>query len=214
MMTKHPLSVASRHARPALLVVGFFSLCINVLMLTVPLYMLQIYDRVLVSRSTDTLILLSAVALGALVIFGILEALRARVLVRVGARFDRDLANAVFDTAMRTGRGTQPFRDLDTIRGFMTGPALLALFDAPWTPIYIVLIYVLHPWLGHVALAGAVILFTIALTNELMGTSNNPSFRIVPTRVFVKDQSEQFGNSDYSRFPQVYRIQSAQDPRA
>lgn len=150
------------------MVVAFFSLCINVLMLTAPMYMLQIYDRVLVSRSTDTLLLLSAVALGALVIFGLLEAIRARVLVRVGGRFDQSMSNIVFDTSMRAGSGSQPFRDLEAIRGFITGPALLALFDAPWTPLYIALIYILHPWLGHVALAGALLLFFIALTNELV----------------------------------------------
>nr|WP_158651803.1 type I secretion system permease/ATPase [Marinobacterium profundum] len=162
----HPLDGAFQMARPALLAVGFFSLCINLLMLTSPLYMLQVYDRVLVSRSLDTLLLLSVVALGALIVFGMLEAVRARVLVRVGARFDRGLADTVFATVMQSGAGAQPFRDLETIRTFITGRSLIALFDAPWTPIYIALVYFLHPWLGHVALFGAVILLVIVQVNE------------------------------------------------
>ena len=163
---EHPLDKAFRQARPALIAVGFFSLCINLLMLTSPLYMLQIYDRVLISRSVDTLILLSAVALGALIIFGILEAVRARVLVRVGARFDVGLSDTVFTSTMQSGAGAQPFRDLEMIRSFLTGRSLTALFDAPWTPIYIVLVYFLHPWLGHVALLSAVVLLIIVLINE------------------------------------------------
>lgn len=163
---RHPLDGAFRLARPALIAVGFFSFCINILMLTSPLYMLQIYDRVLVSHSVDTLVLLSVVALGALIVFGILEAVRARVLVRVGARFDRGLSDKVFATVMKSGVGAQPFRDLENIRSFLTGRSLTALFDAPWTPIYIALVYFLHPWLGHVALIGAVLLLTIVLINE------------------------------------------------
>jgi len=163
---QHPLDGAFKLARPALIVVGFFSLCINLLMLTSPLYMLQVYDRVLVSRSVDTLILLSVVALGALMIFGVLEAVRTRVLVRVGARFDRGLSDTVFATVMQSGAGAQPFRDLETIRTFLTGRSLTALFDAPWTPIFIALVYFLHPWLGHVALIGAMALLVIVLVNE------------------------------------------------
>jgi len=168
-MRKHdnPLDLAFHHARPALLAVVLFSLCINLLMLTAPLYMLQVYDRVLVSRSSDTLVFLTTVALGALIVFGILEIIRTRVLVRIGGRFDQTLSSVVFDTAMRTGRGSVPFRDLETIRGFMTGPAVLALLDAPWTPLYIALIYLLHPSLGHLVLAGAMLLWLIALTNEM-----------------------------------------------
>lgn len=163
---RHPLDAAFKLARPALLAVGFFSLCINLLMLTSPLYMLQVYDRVLVSRSVDTLVLLSIVALGALMLFGILEAVRSRVLVRVGARFDQGLADTVFASVMQSGAGAQPFRDLESIRTFLTGRSLTALFDAPWTPIYIALVFFLHPWLGYVALAGTVILLVIVQVNE------------------------------------------------
>ncbi|MEM9742014.1 MAG: type I secretion system permease/ATPase [Pseudomonadota bacterium] len=164
--SEHPLDIALNAAKPALTAVAFFSLCINLLMLTSPLYMLQVYDRVLVSRSVDTLILLSIVALGALATYGLLEVVRARVLVRVGTRFDRALSDTVFASAMQKGAGAQPFRDLERIREFITGRSLAALFDIPWTPIYIALVYLLHPLLGHVALFGALVLLAIVFFNE------------------------------------------------
>ena len=166
---KSPLKAALDRARPALLAVLFFSLCINLLMLVSPLYMLQIYDRVLISRSVDTLVLLTVVAGGALLVFGILEFLRTRVLIRIGGRFDCELSQAVFNTVMRGGTGAQPFRDLEAVRGFFfSGGSLLALFDAPWTPIFIAVIYFMHPLLGHVVLVGAIILFSMAVSNELV----------------------------------------------
>lgn len=164
----NPLTAALKKLRPALWAVAVFSLFINLLMLTAPLYMLQVYDRVLVSRSHDTLLYLSIVAIGALIIFGVLEFIRSRVLIRVSGQFDRQLSKKVFQTVMQSGSGAQPFRDLEAIRGFFTGPSLLALFDSPWTPIYIILIYFLHPMLGHVVLVGGIILFSIAVTNELL----------------------------------------------
>jgi len=165
---QNPLKAALHHARPALFAVLFFSLCINLLMLTSPLYMLQIYDRVLISKSVDTLVLLTVVAAGALLIFGVLEFLRTRVLIRIGGRFDRELSKTVFDSSMRGGIGAQPLRDLEVVRGFFTGSSLLALFDAPWTPVFIAVIYFMHPLLGHVALVGAIILFSMAVSNELV----------------------------------------------
>lgn len=187
----HPLDDAFRTARPALIAVAFFSLCINLLMLTSPLYMLQVYDRVLVSRSVDTLILLSVVALGALIIFGVLETVRTRVLVRVGARFDRGVSTTLFETVMANGTGAQPFRDLENIRSFLTGRSLLALLDAPWTPIYIALVYFLHPWLGHVALVGAAVLLASVLINEAITRrpSQQSSAKIALANQFVEGGS-------------------------
>ena len=164
----HPLDAALRRARSSLVAVLFFSFCINILMLTAPLYMLQVYDRVLISRSSDTLVFLTVVAVGALIVFGVLEGLRSRVLIRTGARLDQDLSRKVFRNVMSMGSGSQPFRDLEEVRNFITGSSLLALFDSPWTPVFIILIYFLHPYLGHVALVGAIILFSIAVINEFI----------------------------------------------
>jgi len=168
------LQVALSASRGALIGVGVFSFFINLLMLTVPLYMLQIYDRVLASRSTDTLLLLTIVTLGLLVTFGVLEWTRSRVLVRVSTglddRINMPLMSAILAERLRgesTGNG-QPLRDLETVRGFLTGPGLLSFFDAPWTPLFIAVIFLFHPLLGFIALAGALVLFSIALLSEFL----------------------------------------------
>lgn len=161
-------------SRGALVGVGVFSFFINALMLTVPLYMLQIYDRVLASSSTNTLLLLTIVTLGMLVTFGVLEWARSRVLVRVSTglddRINTPLLSAMLAEQVRSQRSLhgQPLRDLETFRGFLTGPGLLSFFDAPWTPLYIAVIYLLHPLLGSIALFGAVLLFSVAVSSELL----------------------------------------------
>jgi len=166
------LDQAFAASKRILYVVAFFSFFINLLMLTAPLYMLQVYDRVLVSRNENTLIYLTIVALGALLTMALLEWVRSRVLVRVGTRFDNDLSNIVLTKSLSSGINSQPFRDLNTVRTFFSGSSLLALFDAPWMPLYLVAIYSLHPMLGHLALFGAGVLFILALTNEAI--TKNP----------------------------------------
>ena len=150
-------------------VVGVFSLFINLMMLVTPLYMLQIYDRVLTSRSVDTLIVLTILVVGLLAVNALLEMLRGRLLIRVGTRFDNEVNETLFaapiDRRLRSGdaNGSQPFRDLETVRSFLGGTGLVAFFDMPWMPIFLVLIFLFHPVLGSIALGGAIILFTLAL---------------------------------------------------
>jgi PrtD family type I secretion system ABC transporter len=165
---KDALARALATARRQLFNVALFSSAINVLMLAAPLYMLQIYDRVLASRSVDTLLYLTLVTVGALLLMGLLDLVRSRLLVRVGARFDRDLAGTVFAGVLLGGKSGQPLRDLDVLRGFFTGPSLLSLLDAPWLPLYLAVVYLLHPWLGHLALAGALVLLILGILNELL----------------------------------------------
>ena len=153
--------------------VTLFSCAVNLLMLTVPLYMLQVYDRVLVSRSIETLIALTVLAVGLLIALGLFEFVRQRVLLRSANQLESDLAprllRASHDLEL-AGRssGTQPLRDLSTLRQFMTGSGILAFFDAPWTPLFIAVIFVLHPLLGLVALAAALLLFALALLGEII----------------------------------------------
>ena len=163
-----PFSQALSFVKRHLWMVFFFSFLINLLMLTAPLYMLQVYDRVLTSRSEYTLLFLTLIAIGALATLTALDVLRSRLLVRISSCFDQKLGAEVFSLAMRKGMGAQPLRDLSMLRTFFTGPTLVAFFDAPWAPIYILMVYILHPWLGHVALLGAVILFLLALLNETL----------------------------------------------
>ena len=165
---KDALAKALAMARRHLWSVAVFSSAINVLMLAAPLYMLQIYDRVLASRSANTLLYLTLVMVGALLLMGLLELVRSRLLVRLGARFDRDLAGTVFAAVLLGGKSGQPLRDLDVLRGFFTGPSLMSLLDVPWMPIYLAVVYMLHPLLGHVAVVGAVILLVLGILSELL----------------------------------------------
>jgi len=161
-----PLAQAMAEARAILKRVGGFSLVINLLVLTSPIYMMQVYDRVLTARSEPTLLYLTLFAVACLAVMGALEQVRSRILVRMGARFDALLAERVFNQVLGNGRSGQSFRDLDALRSFLTGAGMLALLDSPWTPIYVVLIYLMHPMLGHVALVGVLILLALGVLNE------------------------------------------------
>lgn len=148
------------------------SLVINILLLTSPLYMLQMYDRVLTSRSEETLYAISAIALFLLVGFGALEVMRSRALVGIGlaidARINEGVFSSLFRDAVNRGQGltAQPVRDLEMVRSLVSGHSLTALFDLPWAPFFIVLIYVMHPVLGTLALAGAVVSIFLAVISE------------------------------------------------
>ena len=149
-----------------------FSFGINVLLLTAPIYMLQIYDRVMSSRSVESLVYLTAIAVFALTMLAMLELARSRILIGIGIWLERRLAWPTFGASVtraigRTGTGADTLRDLATLRGFLTGPAMFPLLDAPWTPIFVVVIFLLHPALGWIALGGAALLLTLAAANDL-----------------------------------------------
>ncbi|CAN1489319.1 ArpD ABC-type protease/lipase transport system, ATPase and permease components [Rhabdaerophilaceae bacterium] len=158
---------------PAFGIVIFFSLFINVLMFVGPLYMLQVYDRVLTSRNTQTLLVLTILAGALLVIYALLEMFRSRVLVRAGILFDEHVAKPVFAAAHQatlknpSGAHAQALRDVDVIREFFTGTGLIALCDAPWMFVFIGACFVMHPWFGYLAIGGAVIMFLLTLANDL-----------------------------------------------
>ncbi|WP_429820626.1 type I secretion system permease/ATPase [Ensifer sp. B1-9] len=150
---------------------ALFSLAINILYLASPLYMLQVYDRVINSGSEVTLAMLTLVLLVALGALASLDMVRARILSRAGVRLDSLLAGrivgATFDGILRRGRAAHPpLRDFDTFRQFVTGPGIHALFDLPWAPIYIFVIFLLHPYLGAFALCCALILVGMTVANE------------------------------------------------
>lgn len=149
---------------------GIFSLGINLLYLAGPLYMLQVYDRVVSSGSVPTLIMLTLALVMAYVAMSSLDVVRSRVLSRAGIRLDGILAERVVAATLDHPNGenarSQPLRDFDTFRQFITGPGVHALFDVPWAPIYLLVLFALHPALGAVALAGMIILAVLALLNE------------------------------------------------
>nr|WP_246820110.1 type I secretion system permease/ATPase [Bradyrhizobium iriomotense] len=150
---------------------GIFSLAINLLYLAGPLYMLQVYDRVISSASEITLLMLTIALLLAFMALAGLDAVRARVLTRASIRLDRKIASrvmtAIIDrSASAGGARSQALRDFDTFRQFVTGTGIHAIFDLPWAPIYIAVIFVLHPFLGAFALGCSVILVLMALLSE------------------------------------------------
>jgi len=151
---------------------GVFSLFSNVLILAIPIYSLQVYDRVMSSRSGVTLFMLTVVALGCLVIHAVLEAVRSRLMVHVGLWLDRVWAPELLRRAIRRGpegdgaTGAQVLRDLGALRGFITGPGVFHLFDAPWVPIYAIVMFLLHPALGWLTVIGGVALFGLAFVSE------------------------------------------------
>jgi PrtD family type I secretion system ABC transporter len=157
--------------RSYFLTAAVFSLGINLLYLASPLYMLQIYDRVISSASVSTLVMLTLVLLVALAALAGLDIVRSRVLTRASIRLDRFLSsrlvNATIEQSVRGGNGrSQPVRDFDTFRQFITGNGIHAMFDMPWAPIYILVIFALHPWLGAFAFLSAIALVLMALVNE------------------------------------------------
>jgi len=156
----------------AFFTVGAFSAITNLLMLAPSLYMLQVYDRVLTSRNETTLLMLTLMILGAYLMISVLELVRSFILVRVGARFDMELNKRVYSAAFEQnlkrvgGSAGQALSDLTNIRQFLTGNALFAFFDAPWFPIYLVVIFIFEPGLGVFALCGTAILVALAFLNE------------------------------------------------
>lgn len=151
---------------------AFVSLFINLLMLVPPLYMLQLYDRVLASRSEETLLMLTLIVVMMFGVMGVLEFVRSRILIRVGNAIDSKMStrlfNAMFSLANKNpGKATvQPLADLTQIRQFLTGTPLFAFFDTPWIPIYIGIMFLFHPWLGWFAVCAAIIAFALTLINE------------------------------------------------
>ncbi len=153
-----------------------FSIFVNLLMLTGPLYMLQVYDRVLGSQSEETLLALSVLIAFLYLMMGLLDFARGRVMARAGGRLQHALDQRVFTAILRGSvlpgvtRGSLGLRDLESIQRLMSSPAMMAIFDIPWTPLFLLAIFMFHPMLGILALAGGAILVTLALLNQWLTT--------------------------------------------
>lgn len=171
IMTSNPISDATRPTRHFILFAFLFSIFVNLLMLTGPLFMLQVYDRVLGSRSEETLAALLILVLGLYGFMWLLDFSRTRLLARYGARFQAALDEPVFQAQFSGGHrsGTlTPSRDLEAVQGFFGSPALTAIMDAPFTPLFIAVIFVFHPMLGWFALAGGLVLIAITLLSQIL----------------------------------------------
>lgn len=164
--------------RGSLAGVALFSGMSNLLMLTGAFFMLQVYDRVLPGRGLSTLIALFALAVALFLAQGLFEVIRGRLLTRIGGALDEALSKRVYDAVVKLplrvnagGDGLQPMRDLDSIRGFLAGQGPAALFDLPWMPFYLFIIYQFHPVLGLTATVGALVLVCLALITEFLSRS-------------------------------------------
>ncbi|MEY8828132.1 type I secretion system permease/ATPase [Sedimentitalea sp. XS_ASV28] len=167
------LREALRQGRTLFWVVGIFSFFANLLMLTGPLYMLQVYDRVLGSRSEETLVALTLLVAFLYGVMGVLDYSRGRIMARVGARFQSALDHRVFDAMVRRSAVAQDpaaqtgLADLEAVQRLISSPVLMAAFDLPWTPVFLAGIILFHPWLGILALSGGAVLIVITLLNQL-----------------------------------------------
>lgn len=164
-----------RWPRLALIGIGLISAVINLLALTGALFMLQIYDRVLPSGSVPTLVALSLLVTGLFGFYALLDFIRSRVLVRLGAWLDAELSPRAYQAIVRAPLSAttstskiEPLRDLDSVRTFVTGPAPGVLFDLPWVPFYLGVIYLFHPLLALLAFAGMIVLVLVMLATELL----------------------------------------------
>ena len=169
------LGSALNACRSAFVGVGVMSCVINILYLTGSFFMLEIYDRVLPSRSIPTLVGLIVLAGGLYVVQGILDLIRGRILVRIGSTLDEMLSRRVYDIVVRMpllignrSEGLQPLRDLDNVRSFLSGMGPGALFDLPWLPLYLAICFAFHPLIGVTALVGAILLISLTVLTEYL----------------------------------------------
>ncbi|MCV6574467.1 MAG: type I secretion system permease/ATPase [Cohaesibacter sp.] len=160
--------------------IGLVSILINILMLTGPVFMLQIYDRVLASGSVPTLVVLGGLALGLYAFYGLLDGVRSRILVRVGQYVDAQHSGLTYKISTMApvligakAQNLRPVQDLDAVRQFLSGQGPAAIFDSPWMPFYLIIVYVFHPILGLVGLAGAIVICLLIGLNEWL--SRKPS---------------------------------------
>lgn len=191
---------------PLFVAVGLFSAVVNLLMLTGPLFMLQVYDRVLGSRSTETLTALFVLVVFLFLLMGIVDLARNRVTQRIAARFQNRMEGRVFTAALREGAvsgnesaaAASGMRDLDAVQRFIGSPVLLAMFDLPWAPLFLAAVYMFHPLLGVVATAGGgiLVLSTIAnrwLTKRPLQASTQASAQAQRMADLYRDEGEVIG---------------------
>ncbi len=180
---------------------ALFSLVINVLMLAPALFMLQVFDRVVSSRSAETLVMLFVLTLLALVCMAYLDAIRARLLARAAIRLESELGPRVLSSMLRQSahanraQSMHGLRDVNALRAFLTGPGIIAIFDAPWVPLFIALIFVFHPLLGAVALGGALLLVALTALNERLSRRSIEAMQ-TDARVAGRFVDQSLGNAE------------------
>jgi ATP-binding cassette, subfamily C, type I secretion system permease/ATPase len=172
--TRSPVTSARRQVRPALVAAMILSAFGNLAALALPLYSLQVYDRVLTSRNLTTLVMVTLITLFVLAVYAALDSLRGAILNRAAIGIARTFSASAFDAVFRA-RLARPatdahraFRDIDTIRDFVASGGLAAFLDLPWVPVFVALSFGIHPALGIVALASTVMVALAALATEML----------------------------------------------
>ncbi|MBK5566967.1 type I secretion system permease/ATPase [Ensifer sp. SSB1] len=189
------LQVVMREASRAIRPLVCFSAGINVLMLTGAIYMLQVYHRVLSSHSLETLGMLSLMAAGALATMAALEIVRGRLLATVGSWMNARLAPVLLTAAVEYAASApgqvnaRPLRDLEQVRNFLTSPSIFPILDAPWAPLFFGAIFLMHPWLGWLALGGGIVLFALALLNEYLTRKPLTEAQSAQARAYVQAEA-------------------------
>jgi len=174
MLPKNEITEALLKFKSVFYTIAIFTACINILMLVPSIYMLEVYDRVLVSRNETTLYVLTFMVLGLFALISVLEHIRSMVVIRIGAKMDTFLNNRVYTAAFEQNlRSTgvnagQALNDLTTIRQFVTGNGMFAFFDAPWFPIYLLVIFLFNFWMGLFAFVSVALLVALAWLNEIV----------------------------------------------
>ncbi len=171
-MSDHVLSNLLRRLRGSFIAAGIFSIFFNVLVLTIPIYMMSIFTRVMSSKSEETLVLLSVAAAVALAMQALLDFLRSRLAVNISLALDAHLSPQVLEAVLRQAAGSaqrnsQRLRDASELRNFLNSSAVFAFVDIPFVPLYVLVIFLLHPALGTLALGGSLLLLGVAFANEL-----------------------------------------------
>ena len=204
---REELLEARKESRHLYWMVGVFSFFVNLLMLTGPLYMLNVYDRVLGSRSLETLLALSVLVAFLYGMMGILDFVRGRVMGRVGARFQARMDRRVFGAVLKaTTLNRAPsvartgLRDLESVQRMITSPPLMALFDLPWTPLFVLGIFIFHPLMGILALVGGAVLIVVAIANQV--TTRKP----LEEANAASFQSDQLGSQIRSESEMVHSL--------
>ena len=178
------LSAYLKQSKSAFVCVFVFSAIINMLMLVSPIFMLQIYDRVLTSQSVETLIALSFIAVFLLLFMALLEASRQRIATKIALQLSQNLSGKLFEAIFKIqspegkkNQGTVPLQDLEQLKKFVSEPSIFSFFDSPWVPVYVGIVFILHFYLGMIALSGVIIIFFIAIVGEYVSrtTTNNAS---------------------------------------
>ena len=161
-------------AKKSFFFAGFFSLFINILMLLPAIYMLAVYDIVVPSRSSNTLLFITLLVIGLFIIMNALQIIRGRILVRINNKLDyvlnKKVVNSMYELALKhpTKATIQPFEDFQQIKQFLTGASIFAFFDAPWIPIYLGVLYLFHPYYGNLGVIVVLVVIIITITNEIV----------------------------------------------